>query len=89
MNTHTSAHEGDDSSTISLSESIALEPPDALIPDMRVVLKKFNIDPDNLKEVNIESYHWSQVDVEEPPEPTISQRIRTLVRGTRYRSNVQ
>ena len=54
------------------------------MPNMRAVLQKFNINPDNLKEVDIQYYHWNTFVTEEL---TISQRIRSLVRHTKITSN--
>ena len=55
------------------------------IPDMEVVLCKFSIDPNNFKSVNLSSYQWWKfnpysIPSTPPPSPTISQRIRSLVR---------
>ena len=54
------------------------------MPNMETVLKKFGINLDNLKEVNIQYYHWNTVD----PELSISQRIRSLVRHTKIKSKI-
>ena len=61
------------------------------IPDMSEILKKFNIQPDKLTQVDLIDYERSMIDVVEASlsdtdasdEPTISQRIRTLVRHSR------
>ena len=96
---------------VSRLESRMSEPKELLheIPDMREVLKRFNINTDSLKEVNIKDYQWSRMDVSGDPrttqldfersdilsptydnrEPTISQRIRTLVRHTKTKRNSQ
>ena len=70
-----------DEPTIEMSQSI---------PDMTEVLRMFDINPDNLKEVSLENYHWLQDNTDQLVEElTISQRIRTLVRSTRYKRHSQ
>ena len=68
---------------------------DEVLPDFNQVLLKFGIECCTLKQVPLKEYHWqkfhnSQVLLEHSPyppcdqnSPTISQRIRTMVRGAR------
>ena len=58
------------------------------IPNMEDVLRKFNINPDYLQIVDINDYRWYEFKVNETLSQSdslsISQRISTLVRRTRY-----
>ena len=57
------------------------------IPNMENVLRKFNINPDNLQIVDINDYRWYEFKVNETLSQSDSlskQRISTLVRRTRY-----
>ena len=56
------------------------------LPDMNIVLRHFGIEPSNLKPVPLENYTWEN-SCESPGPPTISQRIRTLVRDARHKKN--
>ena len=64
----------------------------ASIPDMCDVLRGFDIEPDKLAEVTISESQFSDFssEIESTCEdsPTISQRIRTLVRKARFKSNL-
>ena len=58
------------------------------IPDMENVLRKFGVNPDNLQVVDINDYRWYEFKINETLSQSdtlsISQRISTLVRRTRY-----
>ena len=57
------------------------------LPDMNKILLHFGIKPSNLKTVPLRDYDWSNmvtcVSPEDLDSPTISQRIKSLVRGAR------
>ena len=76
----------EDNRTLSLPITASQLTPD--IPDMEVVLCKFNIDPNAFNCVNLDNYHWwkfnpHNIPSTPPTSPTISQRIHTLVRGAK------
>ena len=54
-------------------------------PDMEVVLRRFNINPDCFREVDIDSYNWNTFSTCDSPSfsPFISQRIKGLGRRAR------
>ena len=77
----------EDNRTVSLPITASQPTPD--IPDMDIVLRKFNINPDNFNSVNLSDYFWwkfnpHNIPSTPPSSPTISQRIHTLVRRARH-----
>ena len=72
------------------SPSLPLPPMNSLtsLPDMHEILLHFGIEPSNFRVVPLKDYDWSKINTchsltyKEPP--TISQRIKTLVRGARH-----
>ena len=58
------------------------------LPDMTEILPHFGIETSNLKTVPLKDYHWNRMNTYASPvdldSPTISQRIKSLVRGARH-----
>ena len=76
---HEPTHDKNNSSNVPLGEYI-----DGIssceLPDMNRILRRFGISFNSLKEVPVDNYRWQSFQVEEL---TISQRIKTMLRGAR------